>query len=260
MIFDDNFCIWRLEKISTDIKMDFNPIIPITISLIISGIWLTNRSIVIAYGNDFLKEGGKWLSNRPILIPTIVVFCLPTFVAYLTLNQIPDILKFILPLVTFIVGQFIGKYDKQNEIKTKQAEILSTLKRKLSIIRKKIDLNKFILEKEVDLLESPNKTYYETRLQLVDQVIEDFSKFDTSLMWTNDKMDLVKLHETVVIIDEFNELINERREYILKCREINIKSDNLYFDLLESTDRELIKRAKSFEVLMNEVSKIHIKI
>ena len=237
--------------------------IPVILIFIISIIWLINRSLVIAYEKDFLEEGIKWLNERPILLPTVTVFVLPTFTAYLTLNQIPDIIKFALPLITFIIGQFIGKYDKQNDIKNRQVEILSELKRKLSISSEKIETNKFILQIELDGIESPRRGFVEERLQAVEKITEDFSKFDTFLKLTNDKIltidDLFTLREMTLLIDRFNELIEERREYISKCRELTHNPVDLYFDLLKSTDKELLKNIDCFDKIMNKISKIEIR-
>jgi hypothetical protein len=239
-------------------------LIPIIISLFISVSWLLNRSILIAYKKDLLKVIGEWLSRRSILVPTLAVFFLPMFTAYLTLNSVPDILKIILPLITFVAGQFLGRYEKQNEIMNKQVEILLVLRRKFSIARKKISLNKTILQLELDSINSEDKGFIERRLQSLDIITEDFSRLDTFLTLTKDnllsKYDLLNFRKISILIDEFNELIEDRRDYRVKCRELTTKSVDQYFHLLEYTDKELLKLAASFEQLIDEVSKIEIKL
>ncbi|MDF0556517.1 hypothetical protein [Kamptonema sp. UHCC 0994] len=238
-------------------------LIPIIISLVISVSWLLNRSILVAYGKDFLKEGIKWIGNRPILVPTFAVFFLPIFIAYLTLNQIPDILKFILPLITFIAGQFIGKYEKQIEIKDNQKESLSKLKRSLSRTREKISLTKKIVQLELDSINSQDRGIFEERLQSIDEITEDFLRLDSSKL-IDDKLltidEVYNLREISLLIDRFNELIEERREYISKCRESNSNLTDTYFDLLKGTDKEILKNAGLIEKVMDKISKTEIKL
>lgn len=241
-----------------------NIIIPTIISLVISVSWLLHRSILIAYKKDLLQEIREWLSTRSILVPTLAVFFLPMLAVYLTLNSIPDILKFILPLITFITGQFLGRYEKQNEIKNKQVEILLILKRKSSIVREKIFLNEAILQHELDSINDKDRSFIDRRLQFLDKIIEDFARLDTFLTLTKDNLlkidDLLNFKKMSTLIDEFNELIEDRRDYRVKCRELTTKSADQYFDLLARTDKELLKVIKSLEDLIDEISKIEIKL
>jgi len=224
--------------------------------------WLLHQAILIAYQKDLLKEGLKWLGKRPILFPTFMVFLIPVTTAYLTLHQIPEFLKLVLPLLTFIAGQFLGRYEKQSEIKNKQIEILLILKRKLSITREKFYLNKSLLRLELDLINSSNRGFIERRLQFIDRINEDFTRLDTFLMLTSENViavdDILKIRKLSSLIDEFNELIEERKDYRLKCRELASNSVDHYFSLLEFTDRELLRLIESFEQDMHEISKLEL--
>ena len=240
----------------------FNSMIPVIISLVISISWLLHRSILIAYEKNLLKEGIDWLSKRSILAPTFSVFLLPVATAYLVLNPVPEIFKLILPLLTFIAGQVLGRYEKQNELKNKQIEILKVLRRKFSIAREKISLNKVILELELNLLNSDNNGFTEKRLQFLDKITEDFSKLDVFLTLTNENLlninDIFNLQKASILIDEYNEFVEDRRDYRIKCRELTNNSDQ-YFRLLKYTDMELLKSSESFEKLIDEISKIEIE-
>lgn len=239
-------------------------LIPIIISLVISVSWLLNRSILVAYGKDFIKEGIKWIDNRPILVPTFAVFFVPIFIANLTLNQIPDILKFILPLITFIAGQLIGKYEDQSKIKDRQKEMLSELKRSLSRTREKISLTKTIVQLELDSINSQDRGFVEHRLQFIDKITEYFLRLDPSLKLLYDKLltidEVYNLREISLLIDRFNELIEDRREYISKCRELNSNPTDTYFYLLEGTDKELLKKAELIEKVIDKISQTEIKL
>lgn len=237
-------------------------LIPIIVSLVISVSWLLHRSILIAYKKDLLKVGREWLSTRSILVPVLAVFFLPMITAYLTLNPVPEILKLILPLLTFMTGQSLGRYEKQNEFKNKQIEVLLIIRRKFSIAREKISLNKRILELELDSINNKDKGFIERRLKVLDGVTEEFLKLDTFLTLTNENLlninDLFNLRKLSIIIDEFNELAEERTDYREKCRESTSNSVNQYYCLLENTDNELLKLAKSFEQLLDQVSEVDV--
>jgi hypothetical protein len=211
---------------------------------------------------DSLKEIREWLSQRSILVPTISVFLLPILTAYLTLNPAPENLKLVLPLITFIAGQSLGKYDKQKEIRNKQLEILLILRRKFSVARKKISSNKGILQLELTSIDSEERGFIEKRLHFLDAVGEEFSRLDTFLDLTKDGLlsvdDLLNFQEIVALIEEFNELVEDRREYRMKCRELTTSSADQYFCLLKHTDEELLKLANSFEQKVDAVSKIDV--
>jgi hypothetical protein len=164
----------------------FTSLIPIIISLVVSVSWLLNRSVLIAYEKDLLKESGEWLSQRSILVPTLSVFLLPILTAYITLNSVPEILKIFLPLITFIAGQSLGKYEKQNEIRNRQLEVLLILRRKFSIARKKISLNNGVLQLELASIDSEDRGFIERRLQFLDAIGDEFSRLDTFLTLTKD--------------------------------------------------------------------------
>jgi hypothetical protein len=247
-----------------DNETSFNIVIPIVVSLIISAFWLLQRSLLIAYKKDLLEDIREWLSTRSILIPTLAVFFLPMLTAYLTLNSIPDIIKLILPLITFVAGQFLGRYEKRNEIRNKQLEALIILKRKFSISREKISLNKVVFQQELDSINHEDRGFIERRLQFLDKITEDFARLDTFLTLTEDDLlridDILNFQKISTLIDEFNELIEDRRDYRVKCRELTTNSVDQYFNLLAYTDKELLKLAKSLEDLIDETSKIEIKL
>lgn len=237
---------------------------PVVISLIISVSWLLHRSILIVYNKNLSQEIKEWISTRSILVPTFTVFLLPILTAYLTLNSIPDILKFILPIVTLVMGQFLGRYEKQNEIKQKQVEILLVLKRKLSIVREKLSLNKVIFQQELELISDVKRSFVESRLTTLDKITEDFTRLDIWLNLTRENLlkidDLLKFYEINTLIDRFNELIEDRRDYRVRCKELTTNAADQYFDLLAHTDKELLKVSQSIEDLIAEVSKIKIAL
>lgn len=245
------------------IKENSNILISIIISLIISGSWLLYHSILIAYKIDLLKEIKEWLGKRSILIPTLAMFILPIFTAYLTLNPISDIAKLSLPLITFVLGQYLGKKEKQNEIKNNQVEIFLILKRKFSIVHEKICQNKYIIEHELDIINSEERGFVERRMQSLDKITEDFSRLDSFFVLSKERLlsinDIFNLRKMSIIIDEFNELIEDRRDYKVKCRELTGNLADQYFDLLKYTDKELIKLAECFEKLIDKVPEIEMK-
>lgn len=245
-------------------EVSFNSLIPIIISLAISVSWLLNRSILIAYEKDLLKESAEWLSKRPILIPTLTVFVLPTITAYLTLNRVPEILRFALPLLTFIAGQFFSNYERQNEARKRQIENLQMLKRKLSIARQKVYSNKTKLQIELDSFNSEGEGFIDVGLQFIDKITEEFSRLDTFSTLINEGLmtmpDLYDIWRMAILIDEFNEFIEDRRDYRTRLIGLTDNSANQYSRLLEQTDKELLKIVESFEQLMDKVSEIQINL
>lgn len=231
----------------------------VVISLVVSAAWLLNRGILTSYKIDLLRESKKWLDKKPILIPTFFVFFIPAIFSYLALNPIPENLRSTLPVLTFVIGQFIGRSEKVSDFKNKQIEVFNTLKRKLSVVREKLSLSAVILKNE---LEADNG-FMEDRLQLIQQFSDDFSKLDIFLSLTNESFfdieDLFKVRRLSILADQLNELIESRRIYIEKCRELTNNSIEQYFQLLKNTDAELLKKIESFEEVIDDLSKIKIE-
>lgn len=236
----------------------YNLLLYVSISFIISVAWLLHRGILIVYDQDLSEKTQAWLNKRSILMPTLAVFIFPILMIYFVINPIPDILKLLFPVITFAVGQFLGKREKQEEIERRRSQAILEIKRKFSLAQQKISSSKTTLHKELASLSRGDNNFMEERLQFLDGITDDFVKLSIFLDLAEDRNQEIENHFILrkidSLIDEFNELVEERIDHRNKCRELVTTSADQYFKLLEFTDEKLLKVSIKLEDSMDLVS------
>lgn len=235
-----------------------NLLLYVSASFIISVAWLFHRGILVFCDKNLSEKIQIWLSKRSILIPTLAVFIFPILTIYFVINPIPDILKLLLPVITFVVGQFLGKQEKQKEIERKREQAILGIKRKFSLAQQKISSSKIILYKELASLGRGQNNFMEERLQFLDGITDDFVKLSIFLDLAENRNQELENHLILrkidSLIDEFNELVEERIDHRNKCRELATTSADQYFKLLEFTDEKLLKVSMNLESSMDLIS------
>lgn len=101
-----------------------NVFYPVLLALIISSAWL-------GYNLGFFKNSLKINDEKGILIPSLFLLISPFLFTYLfsikIYEDIAEIVRLILPVATFILGQFITKREKQKEANKKEKELANML-------------------------------------------------------------------------------------------------------------------------------------
>ncbi|MBD1926234.1 hypothetical protein H6F74_08215 [Trichocoleus sp. FACHB-90] len=101
-----------------------NVFCPVLLALILSFVWL-------GYNLGIFKSSIKINDEKGVLIPSLFLLVSPFLFTYLfsikIYDHIPEIVRSILPVATFMLGQFITKREKRKEANKKEKELANML-------------------------------------------------------------------------------------------------------------------------------------
>ena len=191
----------------------------------------------------------EWFTDKPIIIPSLLTLASPFILGFLIFynKPLPEIVKSVLPVATFILGQTLTKLDKKQELRKSQKFALVSLKDKLKNNLDKIKYNTSALSKGINqgfLIKTP--------LEKLDRIYEEsiklnyFSQNLKTPFLTEDSLTKIRIQD--LKIDRINELINHRYQLVLTVNnQLQSDENDVNFDSLEFCESQILKTLKELE-------------
>lgn len=261
------------DQMVSDVGIDQSQLIYVAVTIGLSLLWLFNQAISVAYGKNYLQICLNWLSKRPVLLPSLsallLPFIVPGLIINLTTQKTPDFFKLILPIATFIAGQFLNNRQKAIESRNKQIELFLSIKRKIVLSKNKNKDNLKFLEVEILQLDLYKSTegqdggFLEISLSQIEVISNEYSQLELISILTGKNLisveTIFRIMNFIELSEKVNQRIKDRENYRSRCREVcgtegsSIELIYRSFDLLMSNDREIFKMSKSLNVLIEEI-------
>jgi|GEM_PF-5415677 len=259
--------IYPLEKIKNNL--------PAIFGVIITSFWL-------AYKADKNQVIAQWLRKNikdesGILLPSFLVIVSP-FLSTRLFNYLSELsqesklsealFKGVLPVVTFIMGQFFTEYRRQEELKSKEKATLLELYEKFQITWRKLrdhkeQLEHYLYNTKKNNLDTPKLV----QLENINSELASLTSFQGLIKGkqrlTKDKT-IIVARDAVELIDKFNKELEKSKNYKSAIDTLKQSADTMKIVLekvkLEEVYRNLLGITEQLLEVHNEFNESIYKI
>ena len=222
----------------------------IAISVFLSGLfWIAYKLKLVNYGLQLYRN--RINDRYGIVIPSILTLLLPFIFQAFSNQTIPDIFKFILPVLTFYLGQITISYQKNRERDEQNKKIYLSIVHEIIENIKIIGKNNSLLDQEISIIEK-NQYLITPIYSLKNESLNLILKLSPETLIRNDLM--IAISDVIYLTKETNELIESRSNFMASLRTLIVLNgfDNYSSDL-KKYDQNILTNIISLKSMFENI-------